>query len=230
MAESRRHRRAAARGRSRSALAFVTVLALVIGATVVVVKLTDFELRSPFSTTRREHPNAVVLAELRDQSRYVAATGRYQTILDVQVDVDWVPGVLSGSREIFVAEGDVDGWVDLSGLTEDAIDIGPDGDTITVRVPPARLSDPRIDPAATRLVSRERGLVDRMGDALGGGDPTNQQFLYQRASEKISEAAARSELSRRTEENTATFLRSLFEGIGYRTVTVEFDDQAADQD
>jgi hypothetical protein len=217
------------RGRGLSAIAFVTAAVLLVAAVVVVLKLADIGLTNPFAETARENPNAVVLAELRDQSRYVAASGRYQTLIDSVQDADYLPDALKGSRELFIAEGDVEGSVELSGLTDDDLKVSEDGKVLTVHVPPAQLSKPRIDHEATRLVSRERGLLDRLGDAIGGGDPTNQQALYQRAEQKIADAAARSELTRRTEENTVAFLKSLFGGLGYSEVKVVFDGPTAEQ-
>lgn len=213
------------RGVGRSIGAVLAALALGVLALVIagVVLVRRVGLPDPFAETTKENPNAVVLAELRNQSRYVAASARFQTVIDTTQDADYLPDVLKGSREIFIAEGDVDGWVDLGKLPEGAVQVSPEGDTVTVHVPPAQLGDPRIDPAATQLVSRERGLIDRVGDALGGGDPTNQQALYKRAAEKITAAAERSELRARTEENTEKFIRSLFSGMGYRDVKVVFD-------
>jgi hypothetical protein len=198
-------------------------------AGVVLLRLVDVGVPNPFSETAKENPNAVVLAELKDQSRYVAASARFQTLIDSEQDADFLPDALKGSRELFIAEGEVDGSVELSGLTEDDLKVSENGEVLTVHVPPAQLSRPRIDPDATRLVSRERGLLDRLGDAVGGGDPTNQQALYQRAEQKITEAAQRSELTQRTEENTEKFLESLFEGLGYREVKVVFDGPRAEQ-
>jgi hypothetical protein len=211
--------------RSRGVSFVVTALAVALLAIAVVVllRLAGIGITNPFSETARENPNAVVLAELRDQSRYVAASARFQTVIDSEQDADFLPDALKGSRELFIAEGEVDGSVDLSGLTENDIKISDDGAVLTVHVPPAQLAKPRLDTNATRLVSRERGLLDRVGDALGGGDPTNQQALYQRAEQKITEAAQQSELAERTEENTETFLRSLFGGLGYKDVRVVYD-------
>jgi hypothetical protein len=221
-------RRREARQRGGELIALLVVIVVLAVAAAAFAKVTGFALPNPFGESHKENPNAVVLAELRDQSRFVGANGRFQTVIDSEEDADYLPDVLKGSRTVFVAEGDVDGWTEFSGLTEDAIQISPEGDVLTVHVPPAQLSPPRIDPAATRLVSRDRGLIDRVGDALGGGDPTNQQALQQRAAQKITDAAARSELSRRAEENTEKFLTSLFEGMGYKQVHVVFDGPRAE--
>jgi hypothetical protein len=214
-------------GRGTSlATALVALIVLAVAA-VVVLRLADVSLPNPFSETPKENPNAVVLAELKDQSRFVAASGRFQTLIDSEQDADFLPDALKGSRQLYVAEGDVDGYVELHGLTEDDLKVSDDGQVLTVHVPPAQLGRPRLDPANTRLVFRERGLLDRLGEAVGGGDPTDQQALLQRADQKITEAAARSELAKRTEENTVTFLRSVFSGLGYREVRVVFDGPTA---
>jgi hypothetical protein len=223
-----RGREQAARGRGTSIITFIIAAVLLVVAAVVVLRLADIGLTNPFSETHKENPNAVVLAQLRDQSKYVAASGRFQTVIDSEQDADYLPDVLKGSRELFIAEGEVDGSVELSKLTEDAIKVSDDGQVLTVHVPPAQLSRPRLDTGATRLVSRERGLLDRMGDAIGGGDPTNQQALWQRAEQKINDAAAQSDLSRKTEQNTVTFLRGLFSNLGYREVNVVFDGPTAE--
>jgi hypothetical protein len=202
-------------------------LVILFAVVAVVMRVADIGLPNPFGETHKENPNAVVLAELRDQSKYVAASARFQTVIDSEEDADYLPDVLKGSRELFIAEGDVDGWTEFTGLSEDAVQVSPEG-VLTVHIPPAQLGKPRIDPGATRLVSRERGLLDRMGEAIGNGDPTNQQALNQRAEQKITEAAQRSELAHRAEANTETFLRSLFGGMGYHEVHVVFDGPRAE--
>ena len=217
------------RQRGISLITAAVAVVLVAVALFVVFRLAGVGLTNPFSETTKENPNAVVLAELRDQSRYVAASARFQTVIDSEQDADYLPDALKGSRELFIAEGDVDGSVEFSGLTENDLQVSEDGQVLTVHVPPAQLSKPRLDPDATRLVSRERGLLDRIGEAVGGGDPTNQQALLQRADQKITEAAQRSELAERTEENTEKFLQSLFGGLGYREVKVVFDGPTAEQ-
>jgi hypothetical protein len=222
----RRAARAAERRTLRGRL-----VALAAGTFVVIVvallamRVMNVEFPNPFSETKKENPNAVVLAELRNQSRYVSASGRFTTIIDSEQDADYLPDFLKGSHELFVAEGEVEGWTEFSSLTEDAIQVSEDGKSITVHVPAAQLSAPRIDPNATRLVSRDRGLLDRFGEMLSNGDPTDQQALNQRAEQKIREAAEKSELPGRAQDNSNRFLKSLFEGLGYDNVTIIVDGQ-----
>jgi hypothetical protein len=210
-------------GPARVMTAAVVAVVGIVVVVMLVALLRPFGWSNPFSAQRTERPNSVVLAQLIDESRYVAASGTFQTVLDVEEDTPWVPGFVKGERSVFIAEGNVEGSVDFSKLTEDAIQASPDGEHVTVHVPQPQLSPPRLDPAATRLVSRDRGIVDRVGDALsatGGGD---QQALYQRAQQKVAEAAEVSDLRARSRQNTEQFLRTLLQGLGYKQVDVVWD-------
>lgn len=206
-----------------AATKLVLVGVVLVVAAVLISRFRTPQVPNPFSETHKENPNAVVLAELRDQSRFVAATGKFQTVLDDQQDADYLPDWLKGQRVLFVAEGDVDASVEFGGLADNAIDVAPDGKSVTVHVPQPELSPPRLDPNNTRLVTRDRGVLDRVGDALNGGDPVDQQALYKRAEEKVSDAARQSDLQQRARENTERFLQSLLRGLGYQQVTVVFD-------
>jgi Protein of unknown function (DUF4230) len=201
------------------------VVALVVLAALA-IWISPLDLPNPFGETHKERPNSVVLAELRNQSRYVAASARFQTVIDSEEDADYLPDFLKGSHEVFIAEGDVEGSVEFGGLGDDAMKVSDDGKSVTVHVPPPELSKPRIDPNATRLVSRDRGLLDRAAEALGNGDPSNQQALNQRAEQKVADAADQSELRQRARENTEKFLQSFLKAVGFEQVTVVFDGTA----
>jgi hypothetical protein len=194
-----------------------------VGAIAVVgLGVSGFSLPSPFQTTEQERPAAVLLTELRDQSEYVAAEARFSTVVDVEEDADYLPDFLKGEKTTFIAEGDVEATVDFSQLTTKGIEVGPDG-SVTVTLPEPVLSEVRIDNDATYVADRDRGALDRLEDAVTGGNPTDDQALYQRADEKLADAAADSELRVRAQENTETFVTGLVEAMGYEDVTVVFE-------
>lgn len=194
-----------------------------VGAMAVVgLGVSGFSLPSPFQTTEQERPAAVLLTELRDQSEYVAAEARFSTVVDVEEDADYLPDFLKGEKTTFIAEGDVEATVDFSQLTTKGIEVGPDG-SVTVTLPEPVLSEVRIDNDATYVADRDRGALDRLEDAVTGGNPTDDQALYQRADEKLADAAADSELRVRAQENTETFVTGLVEAMGYEDVTVVFE-------
>ncbi len=189
---------------------------------VVALGASGFSLPTPFQTTERERPAAVLLTELRDQSEYVAAEARFSTVVDVEEDADYLPDFVKGEKTTFIAEGEVEATVDFSTLTTDGLEIAPDG-TVTITIPEPVLSEPRIDPDATYVADRDRGALDRIEDAVTGGNPTDDAALYQRADEKLASAAADSELRDRARENTEAFVTGLVEALGYDDVTVVFE-------
>ncbi|HEY5155642.1 MAG TPA: DUF4230 domain-containing protein [Acidimicrobiales bacterium] len=197
------------------------------GALVVALTLvTGISALNPFHSTTTERHDGVVLAKISDLSRFEAATGRFETIVDQQTSSK-LPSWATGERVVLDAQGDVTASVDLSKLPADAITLSADGKSATVHVPAPTLDAPRLDPATTRVVARERGVVDRVGDALSGSDPTNDQALYQRAAEKLSAAASQSDLKDRARANTERFLHDTLASAGVTQVTVVFDQDAA---
>ncbi|MCU0267329.1 MAG: DUF4230 domain-containing protein [Acidimicrobiales bacterium] len=208
--------------RLRSVVAGLVVGLAAAAALVVAVALVAVSLFDPFATTETERANPVVLTELQDLQRFTAASGRFSTIVDVETDAKYLPDVVKGERTVFIAEGDVEAYVDFAALTEDGIVVSEDGTSVTVRVPEPQLTEPRLDPDATYVAARDRGLLDRLEDAVTDGEPTDDQALHQRADEKLTEAADQSELRDQARENTETFLVSMLGAMGYEQVTVEF--------
>ncbi|MCB1251366.1 MAG: DUF4230 domain-containing protein [Acidimicrobiales bacterium] len=197
----------------------IGIAAGVILAVVLLVRT----LPNVWSTTEVERDHAVVLAELRDLSRYVAATGRFTTVVDIEQDADYLPDFVKGERVIYVAEGDVEGYVDFSQLGDDAIEVSEDGSTITVRVPEPELTEADLDAERSYVAARDRGLLDRFEDAVTSGDPTDDQQLVQRAEDKLSTAADESELRALAQQNTRTFLEGIFTAAGFERVIVVFE-------
>jgi len=142
--------------------------------------------------------------------------------VDLERDVKYVPSALAGERALFLAQGSVDGYVEFSGLSTGAIEESADHRSVTVTLPPAMLSKPRLDTKESRVISRNRGVLDRVG-GIFSDNPTSEQELYIKAEERLGSPAAQSELRKRTEENTRTMLTGMLGGLGYKDVTVEFE-------
>ena len=210
----------------RTIVGAVTAGLVIVGGLglAAVLLLASFGLPNPFGTTTTEGDDAVALAAVEDLARFEAAQGRFTTVVDRDQDADYLPDFLMGERVVFMAEGEVEATVELSGLTESGIEVSEGGDTVTVHVPHPRLSEPRLDPDATRVVTRERGLFDRVGDALTSGEPSPDQALYQRAAEKVAVAAEGSELKERARENTERFLTDALGEAGFEEVVVVWGD------
>ena len=155
-------------------------------------------------------------------SRYEAATGQFQVLVDVEHDTRFAPSWLSGERTTFVAEGDVDAVVDFSAIGARSITTSDDGHQATVTLPKPTLSNPRIDPDKSRVLSRTKGIVERVDDAMSGNGRDDEE-LYQEADRKLARAASQSDLVERAEANTTKMLTGMLKDLGYDQVDVEFE-------
>lgn len=201
------------------------ILALVFG----VGQLVDFLpslLHNPFTTETVDRTQPAVLKAIEDISRYEAATGSFQVIVDLEEDARFMPDFVRGERTLFVASGTVDASVDFSSIRAGAITVSSSGNEVTVALPRARLSDARIDPEASRVVSRQRGLLDRLGGVFSD-TPTGERQLYLLAEKKLEAAARSGGLRNRAERNTRAMLTSMLGSLGFEEVTVTFGDPAA---
>lgn len=177
---------------------------------------------NPWSATTEDRSAPVVLEQLRDLARYKAASGDFSELVDVETDARLLPDFVAGQRTLLIAVGTVDAEVDFSRLGGEYVTVSADGKDVEVRLPPAELSETRLDFDRTHVVNRDRGIIDRLSEALSS-NARDDQVLYQRASAQIEAAATRTQLRQRAEENTRLMLTSLLQGLGYEQVTVTFD-------
>ena len=205
-------------GLALATLALVAVV-LVVGLTRVAGLLPSFG--NPFASETVDRSQPTLLQAIEDLSEYHAATGQFQVILDVEDDTRFVPSFLRGERTVFLAGGTVDASVNFTGLGEGAISVSDDGRSATVRLPRARLSEPRVDPERSYVVSRERGLLDRAASVFSDS-PTGERDLYLRAEDRLSTAAAEAGLVERAEANTRAMLESMLVSLGFEEVAVTF--------
>lgn len=212
-----------ARSRGLGALLLFGLLGLG-GLLVAGLLVATFAWPNLFGTTTKEQNDAVVLAQIEDLAQLQVASGRFETIVDVEEDARFLPSWVKGERKVLVAEGDVTATVDLSGIGEDAIEVSDDGTEVTIRVPPPVLQDADLDRDVTRVISRDRGLLDRIDDAVTGGNPSDDEPLYDRAEEKLADAARQSDLRERAEASATELLTELMREAGFERVTVVFEE------
>jgi hypothetical protein len=178
---------------------------------------------NPFAARETDRSQPVLLKAIEDLEVYKAATGNFQVVVDLEEGSRGIPLIIKGQRTLFVAGGSVDAEVDFSTMAEGAIKVSPDGERVEITLPRARLTQARVDPAQSRVFSRERGLLDRLGSVLSD-NPTSERELYQLAQAKMQAAAAQSDLVARAEQNTRAMLVSMLRSLGYTDVTVTFRD------
>ncbi|GAA3633831.1 DUF4230 domain-containing protein [Streptomyces chitinivorans] len=181
-------------------------------------------LGNPFATETEDRTGPAVLKSLRDMSRYEGASGTFQVVVDLDKDAKFLPDAVRGSRTLFVGTGSVGAYVDLGGLGEEAVTVTDDRRGATVRLPHARLEKPALDAERSYAVTKERGLLDRLGD-LFSENPGDEREVHRLAVEHIGEAARESGLAKRAEANTEDMLENLLRSLGFERVSVTFGEE-----
>jgi hypothetical protein len=208
---------AAARPRRRGRL--VAAGAAVIAAGFGLHAITGWH--NPLADTVVDRSTTPLLLALDDLHQYHAATGRFQVVIDQERDTPWVPSLISGERTSLLATGTVDAYVDFADLGPGRVQRSADGRSATITLPAPVLAAPSVDPAESRVLDRDRGIVQRVGDALGS-DTTDDTALYRAAENRLATAAAASDLRSRAEGNTREMLTGLAHSLGVAHVTVTF--------
>jgi len=180
-------------------------------------------LSATFAPQTVDRGPAPLMTALTDISEYHAATGTFQVLVDIERDTPHVPALISGERTTLFATGQVDAMVDFAGLAPDRVNASADQRAVSFALPATRLAPATLDPAATRVVGRERGLVERLAGVVNN-NPVRDEELYRLAARKLDESARQSDLVARAEANTRDMLTSLARSLGYEQVTVTFGD------
>jgi hypothetical protein len=76
-----------------------------------------------------------------------------------------LPSFLQGEKTLLVAAGNVDAAVDFRGLGPDALRVSEDRRSVTITLPPAKLTEAKVDLDRSRVFDRDRGLLDRVGSS-----------------------------------------------------------------
>lgn len=176
-----------------------------------------------FGEETRDRSGPAVLKSIQDMSAYEAASGNFQVVVDLEKDAKFVPDALRGTRTLFVGAGTVGASVDLGKVTGSGVVVNEDRTTAELRLPHAVLGEPALDPDRSYAVSKQRGLLDRLGD-LFSDNPGSEQAVNKLAARHISEAAKESELTARAEKNTTDMLKGLLGSLGFERVTVRYGD------
>jgi Protein of unknown function (DUF4230) len=163
-----------------------------------------------------------VLKAVTDLGTLQSASGYYEIVIDVEKSVDNLPSFLAGRRVLFVAAGTVDATVDLRSLGSAAVTVDRSRTAATLRLPKPRLSQPSLDLKRSYVFDEQRGLIDRIRDAVTGS-PDDERQLYTLASQRLTQAAqANDDLVNRAEANTRGVLQGLLRPLGFTDVTVTF--------
>lgn len=178
-------------------------------------------LKDLFGTETNDRSGPALLQSIQDMSRYDAASGNFQIVVDLEKDAKFLPDAIRGTRTLYVGAGTVDAYVDLGKVGADDVKVNDDRTSATLRLPHAALGEPSLDPDRSYAVSKQRGLLDRLGD-LFSDNPNSEQAVQKLAVRHIGDAARKSGLTRRAETNTTDMLEGLLHSLGFKEVKVTY--------
>ncbi len=201
-------------------------LVAAVGAVIVLVIVLSAvhllpQLRNPFGETTTDRSGPVLLKSITQLSRYEAASGSFQVVVDLTKHASFMPAFIEGSQTLFVGQGTDIAFVDFSQLKGRAIRVSPDRTTVTVTLPPARLEPAVLNVRQSYVFAQQQGLLDRIGNFFAG-NPNSQQQVYILAQQKIGTAALHSQLRAEAQKNTRSMLDGMLRSLGFQQITVTF--------
>ncbi|ALO98000.1 MULTISPECIES: DUF4230 domain-containing protein [Streptomyces] len=200
----------------------VAALVLVLAVLFAGIRLAVLPgIKDLFGTETHDRSGPALLKSIQDMSRYDAASGNFQVVVDLDKDAKFLPDAIRGTRTLYVGAGTVDAYVDLGRVGEKDVTVDDDRTSATIRLPHARLGRPALDPDHSYAVSKQRGLLDRLGD-LFSDNPNSEQAVQQLAVRHIGDAARTSGLTARAERNTTGMLQGLLRSLGFTEVRIAY--------
>ena len=204
-------------------LAGLAAAAAVVLAGVLVLSAVHLlpQLRNPFAETTTDRSQPVLLKSITALSRYEAASGSFQVVVDLSKRTAFLPSFIEGSETLFIGQGTDIAFVDFSGLKNQAITVNGDRISVTVRLPKAQLEPAVLNVKQSYVYAQQQGLLNRIGNFFGG-NPNSQQQVYIAAQQRIQTAARRSPLLAEAERNTRGMLNGMLSSLGFQRITVNF--------
>ena len=203
-------------------IALAAAIAVLIAAVLVLSAVHVLpQLRNPFHETTTDRNGPVLLKSITALSRYEAASGSFQVVVDLSRRTAFLPSFLEGSDTLFIAQGSDIAFVNFSGLTGKALQVSSDRTAVTVRLPGAQLEPATLNVRQSYVFAQQQGVLNRIGNFFSG-NPNSQHQVYVLAQQKIQNAARQSQLRAEAEKNTRSMLDGMLRSLGFSQVTVTF--------
>ncbi len=155
----------------------------------------------------RFYNTATVIQQVQTLSELVTVKYVMEKVVVLE-DVKWV-AVLGESRVLMVAHGSVKAGIDLSQVAPGDVQIS--GKTITLKLPPPKITDAYLDEQQTRVIERTTGLLRTFDKDL-------EQTARMTALDDIRRAARTGGILKEAEGRAQTQLTTFFKLLGFEEV------------
>jgi hypothetical protein len=210
------------RGLAGKLIALAAAIAVLLAALIVAsaVHLLP-QLRNPFAETTTERSGPALLKSITALSRYEAASGSFQVVVELAKQTSFIPSFIEGSDTLFIGEGTEIAYVNFGHLDGKAIQVSANRTAVAVDLPRAQLEPAVLNVDQSYVYAEQQGLVNRIASFFSG-NPNSQQQVYILAEQKIESAARRSPLLAEAQRNTIGMLDGMLRSLGFQQVTVRF--------
>jgi hypothetical protein len=155
---------------------------------------------------RKFYNTATVLQQVQTLSQLVTVKYVMEKVVVLE-DVKW----FGESRVLLVAHGIVKAGVDFSQLKPE--DVRVSGKKISLRLPPAQITDAYLDDQATRVVERTTGLLRMF-------DKNMEQAARQNAVDDIRRSARTAGILKDADERAQAQVKNLFRQMGFEEIEI----------
>ena len=145
-----------------------TIAVLVAGVAVITAVHLLPHIRNPFAESTTVRNQSALLKSITSLSRYQAASGSFQVIVDLSRKTPYLPSFLEGSSTLFVSQGTVTAYDDFSRLGGGDIQVSPGRTAVTVRLPEPRLEPATLNVRQSYVFAQQQGLLNRIGGLFSG--------------------------------------------------------------
>lgn len=157
---------------------------------------------------------SIVVKQIQDASELTTAIFSMEAVVPTQQDAT-IGGVVIGTTKLlYIASGEVRAGVDLSKIGPQ--DIQVKGETLTLRLPPPRILDSKVDVAKSSVYDYNRGALGLGPDVA----PQLQTLAQQRALEKIRSAACEKGILEKASDRAKLVVEQLIHVPAYKNVVV----------
>jgi hypothetical protein len=178
------------------------------------------QLRNPFRTTTTVRSQPPLLKSITSLSRYEAASGSFQVVVELSRQAGFLPSFIAGSQTLFIGIGSDIAFVNFAHLKGSAIRVAP-GHAVTVTLPKAQLEPAVLDVGQSYVYAEQQGLINRVAGFFSG-NPNSQQEVYILAQRRIQYAARSSSLLADAQRNTTAMLTGMLTSLGFRHITIDY--------
>jgi hypothetical protein len=178
------------------------------------------QLRNPFRTTTTVRSQPPLLKSITSLSRYEAASGSFQVVVELSKQTAFLPSFIAGSQTLFIGVGTDIAFINFGHLKGSAIRVAA-GHAVTVTLPKAQLEPAVLNVSQSYVFAQQQGLINRVGDFFSG-NPNSQQEVYILAQHRIQYAARSSALLADAQRNTTAMLTGMLTSLGFRHITIDY--------